>query len=84
MAQVQNLNLLEDKDNEQIHIEIITPGTANWHAQLNQDGKTFEQGVTYVMKVKASALATTTIAMEITNNNGETVLGRQNITLNST
>lgn len=84
MAQGSELEFIEDKDNEQIHIEIITPGTANWHAQLNQDGKTFEQGVTYVMKVKASALATTTIAMEITNNNGETVLGRQNITLNST
>lgn len=71
----------EDRENEAVLLEIIVAGSANWHAQINQDGKVFEEGVTYTMSVTASSLDATTIAMEVTNNNGETVLGRQNINI---
>ncbi len=73
----------EDRDNEAINLEIVSAGSANWHGQINQDGKVFIEGVTYTMSVTASSLDATTIAMEVTNNNGETVLGRQDITLST-
>ncbi|OQC10409.1 MAG: Carbohydrate binding domain protein [Tenericutes bacterium ADurb.Bin087] len=84
MTHGAEVNFIADQANEQIKIDVITPGTANWHVQVNQDGKTFTEGVTYVMTVKASALASTVITMEVTNNNGETVLARNDITLTTT
>jgi len=73
----------EDRDNEAINLEIVSAGSANWHGQINQDGKVFKEGVTYTMTVVASSVDATTITMEVTNNNGETVLGRQDITLSA-
>ncbi len=78
------LNFLEDRSKEEIMLEVVTPGSANWHAQINQDGRHFEAGVTYTMTVIARSLANTTIAMEVTNNNGETVLGREDINVVAT
>lgn len=75
------VEFIEDRENETIKLNVKTAGTANWHAQINQDGRSFQAGVEYTMTVVASALANTTIAMEVTNNNGETVIGRQNINL---
>ena len=79
------IDFLTDSVNEEIQLVVETAGTANWHGQINQDGRSFTSGVTYTMTVVARSLEATTIAMEVTNNNGATVIGRQDIdlTLNS-
>lgn len=74
----------KDDINEKVHLVVSNPGTANWHAQINQDGRQFSAGVAYTMTLVASSLASTTIAMEVTNNNGETVIEREDITLTTT
>ncbi len=78
-----SIDFVADSVNETVTLVVETPGTADWHAQINQDGRQFSSGVTYTMTVVASSLAATTIVMEATNNNGETVLARQNIDLTS-
>lgn len=83
-TQGADINFSEDRVNELVTLDVKAQGTANWHAQINQDGKTFEEGVLYTMSVTASSLLNTVITMEVTNNNGETVIARQDINITST
>lgn len=71
------VNFVENRENEEVSMEVVTPGTANWHAQINQDGKKFEKDVKYTMTVTVKANDATTITMEVTNNNGETKIKDQ-------
>lgn len=54
---------------------------ADWHAQLQQSNKVFEKDKTYKIEIVASSLANATAKIEITNNNGETTLIKENIAI---
>ncbi len=78
------VNFNEDKPNELIVLDIVTPTLTDWHAQIAQDGKTFTNGVNYKLVIEASATVATTVAVEASNNNGATVLVKQDINITTT
>lgn len=67
----------EDRESELITANIVTPGSASWHIQLSQSGRVYEKGKTYVVTVKAKALEATTVELEMSNNNGATVIKKE-------
>lgn len=65
----------------QATIDSLLADGASWRAQLRQDGKAFEEGVTYKLIVKASASVARSIGYEINpNNGGWTSTGTINLT----
>ncbi len=78
------VNFNEDKTNEQVVLDIVTPTLTDWHAQLSQDGKTFTTGVTYKILIEAYANVATALAVEASNNNGATVLVKETINITTT
>ncbi|HOJ45227.1 MAG TPA: carbohydrate binding domain-containing protein [Bacilli bacterium] len=75
------VNFNTDQANEQVLLDIVTPTGTNWHAQLSQDGKTFTTGVSYKLVFTASASIATPVFLEASNNNGATVLAREEVTI---
>ena len=68
-----------------VNVEIVSQGH-DWHIQLGQSGRVFEAGKTYKIEVIASALVSTDIKVEVTQDGGGTAvteITKQTITLTS-
>ena len=68
-----------------LNVEIVSQGH-DWHIQLGQSGRVFEAGKTYKIEVIASALASTDIKVEVTQDGGGTAvteITKQTVTLTS-
>ena len=65
----------------QATIDTTLADGAAWRTQLRQDGKSFQEGVTYKLIIKASASVARTIGYEVNpNNGGWTSTGNINLT----
>lgn len=69
---------------QEVTLNVVTPGSQSWHAQLAQDGKIFSSGITYTLTLRAKVNSgTTSIDMEVTNNNGDVNIAKKAVTLTS-
>lgn len=59
------------QDVGKVNVEVTSQGH-DWHIQLGQSGRVFEAGKTYKISLTASALANTTIKVEVTQDGGGT------------
>jgi len=57
----------EDRANNSVILDVINGSTADWHAQISQDGRKFASGKTYTITVEIEATLPTTLALEAVN-----------------
>ena len=62
-----NIVFTEDRVNETVILDVINGSTADWHAQISQDGRKFAAGKTYTISVEIEATSPTSLALEAVN-----------------